>query len=97
MHAFHLDRTPAMARSVTTRLLDALTSLTRRIAGFGRTRRERHRQHAHFGSLSDKTLSDIGLERGKLRAAEYGILPAKQVLPKASTRQTACKREDSRP
>jgi hypothetical protein len=39
---------------------------------------DRHEQH--FGSLDDQLLSDLGLQRSEIRAAEYGILPGDQAL-----------------
>jgi hypothetical protein len=50
-----------------------------------------HQNQTHFGSLDDLTLSDLGLSRGELRAAEYGVVPPNQALhlpkdaPSAST------------
>lgn len=39
-----------------------------------------HLRERHFGSLDDQLLSDIGLQRSEIRAAEYGILPGDQAL-----------------
>lgn len=47
---------------------------------------ESHQQH--FGSLDDKLLNDLGLLRGDMLAAEYGIIPGDQALHQASNIRT---------
>lgn len=56
---------------------------------FAQWRRCRRQHHHHFGSLNDKVLADIGLQRSEMRAAEYGIMPPHQALAIASDRQVA--------
>lgn len=66
-----------------------LSRLVCRLTSFGQNRRLRGRHSSsptadrherHFGSLDDQLLSDLGLQRSEIRAAEYGILPGDQAL-----------------
>lgn len=38
------------------------------------------RPQSHFGSLDDRLLNDLGLERSAVQAAEYGLIPGDVAL-----------------
>ena len=74
----------SFARQTVERMLGAFLSLRLRI----RDRIDRRKRMAatpakgqlHFGSLDDRVLNDLGLQRGKVRAAEYGLIPGDLAL-----------------
>lgn len=76
--------------------------VSRRLMSVGHGRRQwprkdvpasTHQQQQHFGSLDDQLLQDIGLQRSKIRAAEYGMLPGDQALHHGEGDQAGDKKE----
>jgi len=73
-----------------------LRGLAQRLRSIGQGRRRKnrsapasmlhHREH-HFGMLDDQLLSDLGLLRSDIRAAEIGILPPDQALHHGSAKR----------